>query len=162
VICVVYDMVEYQPEMWNPTGDKTIVHIDALPAEVDERYIVATGVLGDIGEALRGIALRTKPHSGSPLKALRRAIVEDRAVYAEDQGFPVKPQKILWDLRECWHRRHRISDGCAQDVDGTQLPCGIPEHLHHLQRLRGDGHRRPRCYRRQAGLSRAQSRGRDR
>jgi acetolactate synthase-1/2/3 large subunit len=100
VICVGYDMVEYHPEMWNPAGDKTIVHIDALPAEVDERYIVATGVLGDIGEALRGIALRTKPHSGSPLKALRRAIVEDRATYAEDQGFPVKPQKILWDLRE--------------------------------------------------------------
>jgi len=100
VICVGYDMVEYQPEMWNPTGDKTIVHIDALPAEVDERYIVATGVLGDIGEALRGIALRTKPHSAAPLKALRRAIVEDRAVFAEDQGFPVKPQKILWDLRE--------------------------------------------------------------
>jgi acetolactate synthase-1/2/3 large subunit len=100
VICVGYDMVEYQPEMWNPTGDKTIVHIDAVPAEVDERYIVATGVLGDIGEALRGIALRTKPHSGAPLQALRRAIVEDRAVHAEDQGFPVKPQKILWDLRE--------------------------------------------------------------
>jgi len=31
VICVGYDMVEYHPEMWNPNGDKTIVHIDALP-----------------------------------------------------------------------------------------------------------------------------------
>ena len=100
VICVGYDMVEYHPEMWNPAGEKTIVHVDALPAEVDERYIVAVGVLGDIGEGLRGIALRTKPHSGSPLKALRRAIVEDRMLYAEDQGFPVKPQKILWDLRK--------------------------------------------------------------
>src|SRR5437660_5445524 len=35
VICVGYDMVEYHPEMWNPNGDKIIVHIDALPAEVD-------------------------------------------------------------------------------------------------------------------------------
>jgi acetolactate synthase-1/2/3 large subunit len=100
VICVGYDMVEYHPEMWNPAGDKIIVHVDALPAEVDERYIVATGVLGDIGEGLRGIALRTKPHPSAPLKALRRAIVEERAAYAEDEGFPVKPQKILWDLRE--------------------------------------------------------------
>jgi len=100
VICVGYDMVEYHPEMWNPSGDKVIVHVDALPAEVDERYIVAVGVLGEIGEALRGIAVRAKPHSGTPLKALRAAILADRARYADDREFPVKPQKILWDLRE--------------------------------------------------------------
>ncbi len=100
VICVGYDMVEYHPEMWNPAGDKIIVHVDALPAEVDERYIVAVGVLGEIGEALRGIAVRARPHSGTPLKALRAAILADQARYAEDREFPVKPQKILWDLRE--------------------------------------------------------------
>src|SRR5713226_2750686 len=61
VICVGYDMVEYHPDMWNPNGDKTIVHIDALPAEVDANYIVAVGVLGDIGSSLRGITLKAKP-----------------------------------------------------------------------------------------------------
>src|SRR5260221_2698115 len=40
VICVGYDMVEYHPDMWNPDNDKTIIHIDALPAEVDANYIV--------------------------------------------------------------------------------------------------------------------------
>jgi acetolactate synthase-1/2/3 large subunit len=100
VICVGYDMVEYHPEQWNPGADKTIIHIDALPAEVDECYTVASGVLGNIGEALRDIALRATPQSGSLLKALRRAIIEERAAYADDQGFPVKPQKILWDLRQ--------------------------------------------------------------
>lgn len=100
VICVGYDMVEYHPDMWNPDGDKTIIHIDALPAEVDERYIVAVGALGDIRSSLRAIALRATPQSASPFKAVRKAIVEDRAEYAEDTAFPVKPQKIVWDLRE--------------------------------------------------------------
>jgi acetolactate synthase-1/2/3 large subunit len=100
VICVGYDMVEYHPDMWNPKADKTIIHIDAMPAEVDACYKVATGVLGDIGESLRGIALRTKPRSDNPFKAVRKAVVDDRAQYADDQGFPVKPQKILWDLRQ--------------------------------------------------------------
>jgi acetolactate synthase I/II/III large subunit len=100
VICIGYDMVEYHPEQWNPLGDKIIVHIDAMPAEVDERYIVATGVLGDIGEALRGIAFAAKPKHRSPLKGLREAIVADRSRYAADEGFPVKPQKIVWDLRQ--------------------------------------------------------------
>ncbi len=52
IVCVGYDMVEYHPDMWNPDNDKTIIHIDALPAEVDAHYIVAVGVLGDIGTSL--------------------------------------------------------------------------------------------------------------
>jgi len=100
VICVGYDMVEYHPDLWNPNGDKIIVNIDALPAEVDERYIVTVGALGDIGSTLRGIALRAKAQRSMPFKAVRKAIVEDRAAYADDTAFPVKPQKIVWDLRE--------------------------------------------------------------
>ena len=100
VICVGYDMVEYHPEMWNPNGDKTIVHIDAIPAEVDERYIVEVGVLGDIAVSLKAIALHATPQRGVPFKAVRKAIFEDGAVFAQDEGFPVKPQKIVWDIRE--------------------------------------------------------------
>lgn len=100
VVCIGYDMVEYHPEMWNPNGDKTIVHIDALPAEVDERYIVAVGVLGDISASLQSIAASATPQRDAPFAAVRRAIVADRAAHANDAGFPVKPQKIVWDLRE--------------------------------------------------------------
>src|SRR5262245_19443094 len=27
-------------------------------------------------------------------------MIDNRARYAEDRGFPIKPQKIVWDLRE--------------------------------------------------------------
>jgi acetolactate synthase-1/2/3 large subunit len=100
VICIGYDMVEYHPDMWNPNNDKTIIHIDALPAEVDANYIVAVGVLGDIGVSLRGIALKAKPHKDQPFKDVRQKIVQDRIEYSKDTGFPVKPQKIVWDVRE--------------------------------------------------------------
>lgn len=100
VICVGYDMVEYHPEMWNPDGDKIIVHIDAMPAEVDARYILAVGVLGDIALTLRAIALRATPQKSAPFQAVRTAIIDDRSACAHDDGFPVKPQKIVWDLRE--------------------------------------------------------------
>ncbi|MEO7743105.1 MAG: acetolactate synthase large subunit, partial [Usitatibacter sp.] len=100
VICIGYDMVEYHPDMWNPDNDKTIVHIDALPAEVDANYIVACGVLGDIGYALRGIALKARPRKEIAFRDVRKSIKEDRAEYAKDTAFPVKPQKIVWDLRE--------------------------------------------------------------
>src|SRR5919106_3965554 len=100
VICVGYDMVEYHPDMWNPNDDKIIVHIDAMPAEVDAHYIVAVGALGDITSSLKGIALKAKPQRTSPFQSVRNALVEDRQAHANDSGFPVKPQKIVWDVRE--------------------------------------------------------------
>jgi len=100
VICVGYDMVEYHPDMWNPSSDKVVIHIDALPAEVDAHYIVAVGVLGDISSSLRGIAVKAKPQKSMPFKMVRKAIIEDRSKFADDHDFPVKPQKIVWDLRE--------------------------------------------------------------
>ena len=100
VICVGYDMVEYHPDMWNPNKDKQIVHIDALPAEVDAHYRVAVGALGDIGSTLRAIAVKARPLRAVPFQALRKALEEDRSQYAKDTAFPVKPQKIVHDVRE--------------------------------------------------------------
>ena len=100
VICVGYDMVEYHPDMWNPDKDKQIVHIDALPAEVDAHYRVAVGALGEIGATLRAIAVKAKPQRTPPFQAVRKALVDDRAEFANDAGFPLKPQKIVHDVRE--------------------------------------------------------------
>ena len=100
VICVGYDMVEYHPEEWNPDCCKSIVHIDQSPAEVDEHYIVEVGVLGELGEALRAIAWKARPQKDYSLRKLRQAIVREMSEYADDQAFPMKPQKIVWDLRQ--------------------------------------------------------------
>jgi acetolactate synthase-1/2/3 large subunit len=100
VICVGYDMVEYHPDMWNPGNGKTIVHIDALSAEVDAHYCAAVECLGHIPSTLRGIAALARPQRKVPFTAVRLSIIEERAVHAADSGFPVKPQKIVWDLRE--------------------------------------------------------------
>jgi len=101
VICVGYDMVEYHPDMWNPNNDKRILHIDALPGEVDANYIIECGVLGDVGESLRGIALKAKPRKELGFRDIRKQVQQDRAEYSKDKEFPVKPQKIVWDVREC-------------------------------------------------------------
>jgi len=100
IICVGYDMIEYHPYLWHPNRDKKIVHIDASPAEVDEHYILEVGVVGDIGSALAAIAESTTPAENLPAAGLRRTILEELEEHAADTGFPVKPQKILWDLRQ--------------------------------------------------------------
>src|SRR5439155_214761 len=34
VVCVGYDLVEWAPALWNPKGDKRVVHVDSRPAEI--------------------------------------------------------------------------------------------------------------------------------
>jgi len=100
VICIGYDMVEYHPEMWNPNGTKDIVHIDPLSAEVDEQYVTAVDLLGHIPATLKALAALATPQRAAPFAAVRHGISEERAAFAADESFPLKPQKIVWDLRE--------------------------------------------------------------
>jgi acetolactate synthase-1/2/3 large subunit len=100
VICVGYDIVEYHPHLWHRNPEQKIVHIDALPAEVDEHYILEVGVVGDIAASLGELARRLPTRADNWAEALRREIDEETRRHADDAGFPVKPQKILWDLRQ--------------------------------------------------------------
>jgi len=104
VICVGYDLVEYAPARWNSRHDKRIVHIDASPAEVDAAYQVAVGVQGAIGESLARIAEITPARGESSLVgaagALREIIQKEFRREAEDDSFPLKPQRVVRALRE--------------------------------------------------------------
>jgi len=100
IVSVGYDMVEYHPHPWNPGKDRQIINISRQPAEVDEHYVIAVGVIGDIGSTLEGIGKLLPPREESTSANLRRVIVEELNEYAEDSSFPVKPAKIVWDLRQ--------------------------------------------------------------
>lgn len=99
IICIGYDVVEYHPRLWHPTRDRKIIHIDMSPAEVDACYIVEAGVVGDITHSLQRISELAKPHETSRMRPLRDSLIEDMNQHQDDTGFPVKPQKIIWDLR---------------------------------------------------------------
>ena len=99
VICVGYDLVEYHPHLWHRNPEQKIVHIDSLPAEVDEHYILEVGVVGNISATLRDLAKRVTPRTGNWADPLRKAMIKEAEEHAEDESFPVKPQKILYDLR---------------------------------------------------------------
>jgi acetolactate synthase-1/2/3 large subunit len=100
VICVGYDIVEYHPHLWNQNPDTKIIHIDTQPAEVDEHYMISAGLIGDIGQALSSIAAISKRHVGYPFQGLKQRIKETFHQLDDDQNHPVKPQRILTDLRK--------------------------------------------------------------
>ncbi|MCP6758286.1 MAG: acetolactate synthase large subunit [Fischerella sp. CENA71] len=102
VIAVGYDLIEFSPKKWNPDSKIPIVHIAATPAEIDSSYIPNVEVVGDISDSLDEILKvadrQTKPNPYAI--SLRSNIRSDYEQYANDDGFPIKPQKIIYDLRQ--------------------------------------------------------------
>ena len=56
VIAVGFDLVEHAPEHWNAKGDKRIVMIDTVAAEIDEFFIPEVELVGDIAHVLARLA----------------------------------------------------------------------------------------------------------
>jgi acetolactate synthase-1/2/3 large subunit len=101
VIAVGYDPVEFAPRLWNADHGKTIVHIDFTPAEVDEDYQPAIEVVADIREALDLLTDLVSVHRDpARTRALHDWILGELQAGSTDTGFPLKPQRILHDLRQ--------------------------------------------------------------
>ena len=128
IICIGYDLVEYHPFLWHPTKDRTIIHIDMSPEEVDAYYSVAVGVLGDIKHSLNRISSLASPHTGNAMRGLRRALVEEMSIHKENMNFPVSPQKIIWDLRTAMEMEDiAISDVGAHKMWMSRMfRCEVP------------------------------------
>ncbi|MGF1459730.1 MAG: acetolactate synthase large subunit [Leptolyngbyaceae cyanobacterium] len=102
IIAVGYDLVEYSPKKWNPDGELPILHINATPAEIDSSYIPRAEVVGDIADSLKEILKRiNRDGRPEPINVqLRDEIRADYERYGDDFGFPIKPQKLIYDLRQ--------------------------------------------------------------
>ncbi|MGK7940099.1 MAG: acetolactate synthase large subunit, partial [Crocosphaera sp.] len=102
VIAVGYDLIEYSPKKWNPEGSTPIIHIGMEPAEIDSSYIPSVEVVGDISDSLMDILKRAdrQGKSTSVATGVRTQLVTEYENYAHDEGFPIKPQKIIYDLRQ--------------------------------------------------------------
>ncbi|MGB7414578.1 MAG: acetolactate synthase large subunit, partial [Thermosynechococcaceae cyanobacterium] len=101
VIAVGYDLIEFSPKKWNPEGKIPIVHVGVGAAEIDSSYIPIAEVIGDISDSLQEI-LNRADRQGKPdpyAASLRPQIREDYEQYANDVDFPIRPQKLIYDLR---------------------------------------------------------------
>jgi acetolactate synthase-1/2/3 large subunit len=105
VVAVGYDLVEYAPDRWNPHRDKRILHVHRTVAEVDDAYALEVGVQGDIGASLDAIATAAAelPRRERELPG-ERYVREELASGAGDDAFPVRPQRIVHDVREAMGR----------------------------------------------------------
>ncbi len=111
IIAIGYDLVEYAPSIWNPHNDKTIIHVDSTNAEVDMNYQPSIQLVGHIGETLTILTGQIKARSTNFAKSVRDSILAEASARSEDEAYPLKPQRILHDLREAMnHEDIVVSD----------------------------------------------------
>src|SRR3990170_3096002 len=88
------------PRLWNPERNKKIIHISMTPSETDASYCPAVEVLGDISASLSLISSQATPKAEAAIAlSLRPTILEMLSEHCNDQGFPLKPQRVLHDIR---------------------------------------------------------------
>ena len=103
VICIGYHMVEWSPINWNIGNKKSIIHIDSSPAEIDQYYLPTLEMVGSIPRIIQQIdaKLTLKCEKNAPyFSDIQKKAQNDIRGFAEDNGFPMKPKRILKDIRD--------------------------------------------------------------
>ena len=103
VITVGYDLVEHAPMNWNPGSDKTIVCVDTVSAEVDEHFMTAVDLVGDIEQILARLAAELGDGGGwssGPGSRLNEIVLAHFESGRDDDDFPMCPPRALWEIRK--------------------------------------------------------------
>ena len=118
LLCVGYDIVELAPSRLDPRCDKTIIHVSTTAAHVNRSYPPAIEVVGDMAETLRHLAqLTARIQEPEQAFRLRDEMLTEYAAYEADHSWPMKPQRILSDVRKCM----RSGDILLSDVGAHKM-----------------------------------------
>ncbi|MGC1323650.1 MAG: acetolactate synthase AlsS [Candidatus Udaeobacter sp.] len=105
VLTIGYDAVEYWPSHWNKGKERPIIHINVVPANIENDYSPVVELVGDIGETLEALApLFHRSQLAGESARLLQMIGEDRqrlmADAARKAGVPIHPLRLISELQK--------------------------------------------------------------
>jgi acetolactate synthase-1/2/3 large subunit len=101
IIAIGHDTVEKPPFIMGPRGPH-VIHVNYMPANVEQVYFPHAEVIGDVGPSLELLAdrLEGRLHKAGALLSLRDGILRRIIDRAEEDRFPPTPQRIVHDVRQ--------------------------------------------------------------
>jgi acetolactate synthase-1/2/3 large subunit len=107
LITIGYDAMEYDPVLWNVDVNRTIVHVDAVPADLDNHYQPALELRGAVSATLEELTPLLTDRGLSDTYACelahqrqRLADIDHSARTASAQDHTVNPAALVFALRE--------------------------------------------------------------
>jgi acetolactate synthase-1/2/3 large subunit len=128
LVTIGFDPVEYDPRLWNTDPLRTVIHIDEMPADVDNHYQPELELRGDIAATLTELTrqlsgLRLSEATNAAIAEQRDALVridnEARARPATQAG--LNPAAVVLKIRE------------LVDDDAT-VACDVGSHYIYMAR----------------------------
>jgi len=104
VITIGYDPVEYPPGDWNRNSARKLIHIDVLPADLDNSYRPYVELTGDIASTLGLLTPQlTRTHRSDLAATILKAIAAERAELSRESatrsGTPIHPLRLVAELQ---------------------------------------------------------------
>ena len=153
VITVGYDPIEYPPSEWNRTSSRKLIHVDVVPADLDNCYRPYIELTGDIAQTLEALTpLLKRANRPALASGILEAIAVERNRLNEESalrgGTPIHPLRLVHELQpflsmdltlcldmgsfHLWLARHLYSFRArqilitnGQQTLGVALPWGI-------------------------------------
>ncbi len=121
VIAVGFDSVEYSPDHWNMGGSKRIIHVHNRHPEMESSYLPECALIGSLKATLEAM-VHAIPSQEFPehYSNIKTSMENELVRYKDDPSFPVKPQRILWEVRQSMDR----DDILVSDVGAHKLWVG--------------------------------------
>lgn len=105
VITIGYDPVEYPPSEWNGTNRRKLIHLDIVPADLDNSYCPCVELTGDIAQTLNALTPHLKRDRRSALSSsVLQAIAAERTRLSHESalrgGWPIHPLRLVFELQQ--------------------------------------------------------------
>jgi len=103
IIGIGYDIVEYAPEKWHKNPHARILNIGKRPVLVNRMYQPDLEVTGDISYSLTRITDMAEGKKAADCAwaiSIMKNMREEHDSWKDDLSFPMKPQKIMHDIRD--------------------------------------------------------------
>ena len=131
------DCSSWEPDYTFDIPRSRLIHIDIDPSEIGRNYPAEIGVVADLKQALKVLnrAARKLYPGGRDSKALKEEIAEQRRKFRESNAaaesssqFPMRPERILADVRAVLPRDAIITTdvGWNKNGVGQQFPIYTP------------------------------------
>ncbi|WP_445593774.1 acetolactate synthase AlsS [Bacillus velezensis] len=104
VLTIGYDPIEYDPKFWNVNGDRAIIHLDEIQADIDHAYQPELELLGDIAATVKqiehdAVTFDMGSREQEVLSELKQMLTDSEKAPSDHKSDRVHPLQIVQELR---------------------------------------------------------------